>query len=110
MKNALAVGDCDIVTANTRPLDERKKDVHFQCEFEYASNVSLDLPLAVSCHLLINAIFVNKIFLKRFVHIAQGWIRSGRDPQLVMNDVYYLNKTGILVGGKCMPNIIFLKR
>ncbi|KAF0984665.1 hypothetical protein FDP41_000564 [Naegleria fowleri] len=65
MKNALAVGDCDIVTANTRPLDERKKDVHFQCEFEYASN---------------------------------GWIRSGRDPQLVMNDVYYLNKTGILVG------------
>ncbi|KAG2386828.1 hypothetical protein C9374_001863 [Naegleria lovaniensis] len=65
MKNALATGDCDIVTANTRPSTERAKVVHFQCDFGFASN---------------------------------GWIRSAKDPQLVMKDVYDLNKTGILVG------------
>ncbi|KAF0981457.1 hypothetical protein FDP41_012114 [Naegleria fowleri] len=33
-----------------------------------------------------------------FGFASKGWIRSGRDPQIIMQDVYDLNKTGILVG------------
>ena len=35
-----------------------------------------------------------------FGFASKGWIRSGRDPQIIMQDVYDLNKTGILVGGE----------
>ena len=61
-----------MVTANTRPTEDRVNLVHFQCSFGAAS---------------------------------KGWIRSGRDPQIVINDVYGLNRTGIKIGGKFLIDI-----
>ena len=67
LKNAVATGDCDIVTTQTQPIVERAQFVHFQCGFGLAS---------------------------------KGWVRTGKDPQIVIQNVSDLNNNGILVGGE----------